>query len=74
MGTGALICGIIAICLFWLIPFIGIILGIVAIALGAVGMGRKERYATAGLVLGLVALILSIVFWIILIWLVVTLL
>jgi hypothetical protein len=64
LGTGALICGILSLALGWLIWIIGIILGIVAVVLGAVGMGRRERYAVAGLVLGIVGIIMSII-WVI---------
>lgn len=42
-------------------------MGAVAIPLGAVAMYRKERYAIAALVLGIMSIVMAIVF--ILIWL-----
>ena len=39
----------------------GVLLSIAAIVLGAIGLGRNERFSLAGLILGIVGLILSIV-------------
>lgn len=72
-AVGALVCGIIAMIFCW-IPFvniIGLILGIVAMVLG--GKARKilpegkRGMATAGFVLGIIALIISIIYLIIVI-------
>ncbi|UYQ62542.1 DUF4190 domain-containing protein [Streptomyces peucetius] len=70
LGTAALVLGIIGV-LFGVIPFlfwIGTVLGLLALVLGLVGRGRAKRgeatnkgAATAGTVLGLVALIASVV-------------
>ncbi|MFF3291766.1 DUF4190 domain-containing protein [Streptomyces sp. NPDC003023] len=70
LGTAALVLGIIGL-LFGVIPFlfwIGSILGLLALILGLVGRGRAKRAeatnkgsATAGAVLGLLALIVSVI-------------
>ncbi|MFX1575091.1 MAG: DUF4190 domain-containing protein [Promethearchaeota archaeon] len=52
-GTAALICGIIGCCCF------GIVLGPIAIVLGALGMKRDQNtsMATAGLIFGIIAFV-----------------
>lgn len=70
MGTAALIVGILAILSCWIpvLGLIGLVLGIVAIILGAIGRGRAKRMeannggvAMAGLVLGVLSVLVSIV-------------
>lgn len=65
----ALVCGIIAILLFWIpgINLLAILLGLVAIVAGVVGLSRaRDPYvggkgmAVTGLVLGILALVLSV--------------
>lgn len=67
MGIAALIFGILALITCW-IPIIGLVLGIVAIILGIIGRGRVKKLqatnkgaATAGLVLGILSLVINIV-------------
>jgi uncharacterized membrane protein HdeD (DUF308 family) len=71
MGVAALVIGVVALVLALLVLFfpIAAILGIVAIILGLIGMGRASRgeadnrgQAIAGLVTGLLALVIAIVF------------
>jgi hypothetical protein len=65
LGTGALVCGILGV--VGIITVVGgIVLGIVAVVLGILGRGRAKRHeatngssATAGIVLGAIALVLS---------------
>lgn len=68
MGTAALVLGIIGAVLFWTIS-IAIILGILAIIFGGVGLNRARQgvatnrgSALAGLVLGIVALLVPFLF------------
>ncbi len=66
-GTAALILGIIGLCLFWL-WFIGLILGIIAVILGAVaywGKWKDAKLGLAGFILGLITIIIVIVFFVI---------
>ncbi|MCL2785497.1 MAG: DUF4190 domain-containing protein [Propionibacteriaceae bacterium] len=64
VGTGALVLGIIACVLSW-IPFINVfavILGIVAVILAIIGLalkGLKRQTAIAGLILGVVSLVIA---------------
>ena len=68
LGVGALVCGIIGLVLC-LVPFVGLILSIVAVVLG--GKGRKtlpegkRGMALAGFILGIIGLVISIIY---LIW------
>lgn len=68
VGTAGGVVGIIAAVLLW-IPYIGLILGVIAVVLGAVGLSRSNRLygagkgmSIAGIVCGAVALILNILF------------
>jgi uncharacterized membrane protein HdeD (DUF308 family) len=71
MGVAALVVGVVALVLALLVLFfpIAAVLGIVAIILGLVGMGRARRgeadnrgQALAGLLTGLVALLIAVFF------------
>ena len=66
VGLAGGVVGIVALCLFW-IPFLDLVLAIVAVALAAVGMNRANHLggaskgmAITGLVTGIVALLLSV--------------
>jgi len=67
LGVAALSAGVIAVFVgFWIWPFGGMILGIVAVILGLVGRSRVKRsqadnggVAAAGIVLGVVVLIMA---------------
>jgi hypothetical protein len=67
LATAALVCGIVGLVLFWTV-WIGLILGILAIVFGAVGRSRAAQgatnrsQATAGLWLGIAAVVVSILF------------
>jgi len=68
MGTAALVLGIVGLLLFWTVIG-GIVLGILALIFGFLGRGRVKRReadnggaATAGIVLGALALVAGIVF------------
>jgi hypothetical protein len=67
MGTAALVFGILALLTCWF-PVVGLLLGILAIIFGAVGRGRAKRLqatnkgvATAGLVLGVLSVIVNLI-------------
>ena len=71
MGTAALVCGIIGlVCgITYFLWFFAIILGILAIIFGAVGKGKASRgeannggSATAGLVCGIVGIVLPAIY------------
>ena len=77
-GVGAMVCGIIGLIFCW-IPFvniIGLILGIIAIVLGSSGRKTlppsKRGMATAGFVLGIISLIFSVVWLLVVIILIAT--
>src|SRR3954453_11471346 len=70
-GTAAMIVGIIGILIGLFIPIIGIVLGVIATVLGAVAKrdiaaGRRlgGGHAKAGVILGIVAIAVSIISWI----------
>ncbi|HZZ97938.1 MAG TPA: DUF4190 domain-containing protein [Jatrophihabitantaceae bacterium] len=69
MGVAGFVCGLLGLVLFWF-PFVGLILAVLGVALGAAGMsaGKRQGAATglavAGLVLGIIALIPGL-FWLI---------
>lgn len=60
-GLAGFILGIISVCLCW-IPFLGLILSVIAIILSGLGMRAEKRgFAIAGLVLGIIALIPAVI-------------
>jgi hypothetical protein len=68
LGTSALVVGIIGVVLSWYWPA-GLVLGVLAVVFGVVGRGRAARgeasnasTAKAGLILGVVGLVLTAVF------------
>jgi hypothetical protein len=67
LATAALVCGIVGLVLFWTV-WVGLILGVLAIVFGAVGRSRaalgapNKSQATAGLWLGIAAVVVSILF------------
>lgn len=64
-GVGAMVCGIIGLVLCW-VPIIGLILSIVALALGAKGRKTlpldKRGMATAGFVMGIIGMVIGIIY------------
>ena len=67
MATAGLVTGLVGLLLSWLIPIVGLILGVLGVVLGGVARSRNgaSGQATAGIVLGVLAIIASIVFWVI---------
>jgi len=68
LGTAGFILGLIAICTFWLLSYIAMIIGILGIIFGAIayfGKWKDAKLGLAGFILGLIAVILVIVFIII---------
>ncbi|MEO8897724.1 MAG: DUF4190 domain-containing protein [Candidatus Dormibacter sp.] len=68
VGTAGGIVGIIAVVLLWF-PYLGLILGLIGVVLGAVGLSRSNRLYGAGrgmsivgIVCGAVALLLNVLF------------
>lgn len=59
LGVASMVCGILALLLSCCVPYLPIILAIVAIALGGVGINKNsgKNMAIAGLVCGVVSLI-----------------
>jgi hypothetical protein len=68
VGTAGGVVGIVAAVLLWF-PYVGLILGVIGVVLGAVGLSRSNRLygagkgmSIAGIVCGGVALIINILF------------
>lgn len=73
LGTAALVLGIVGAALAWIpvIGFMGFVCGILAVVFGAIGWNRTRKGAAtnkgasiAGLVLGIVSIVLSSVVWV----------
>jgi hypothetical protein len=70
MAVGALICGVIGLCTFWMLG-LGAIPGLVGVILGAVGVSRAKHLpnntgagqAKAGIALGVIAIVASVGFF-----------
>jgi hypothetical protein len=76
MAVASMVLGIFTILVFWIpvVGFVGIVTGLLAIVLGAVANGNVDKrpqefggkgMALTGLVLGIVALALTVLFWLI---------
>src|SRR3954466_14885934 len=69
-GAGGFVCGLVGLVLSWLIPLVGVVLGLLGVVLGGVGVSRSRAsgagrgLSIAGVVLGVLALVVSIVFWV----------
>jgi hypothetical protein len=67
IATAGMVLGIVGICLFF-IPFLGVILGILAVVFGAIGIGNAKKghgnrsRAVSGIATGIVAAIVSVLF------------
>jgi hypothetical protein len=67
MGVAGFVTGLVGLLLSWLIPIGGIVLGALGIVLGGVGVsqgrqaGGRTGLATAGIVLGALAVVVAIV-------------
>ena len=68
IGTAGGIVGIVAAALLW-VPYVGAILGIIGVALGGVGLSRANRtggtskgMSITGIVCGLVATVVNVIF------------
>jgi len=63
-AIAAFVCGILG-CIAWLIPLIGVILGVLALIFGTIAAKSPRRvYAIIGIVLAVPVLALSIYFWV----------
>ena len=60
LGIIALVCGIASLVLALIIPFVNLGLALVAIICGLIGRSQGQKYSTAGFVLGLVTIIMTI--------------
>ncbi len=62
LAIGSLVTGIVGAVMAWIIPLVGIVLGVVAIVLGAVARrgGARSGQATAGVVLGVLAIAMAV--------------
>ena len=67
MGVGGFVTGLVGLGLSWLIPLAGIVLGVLGVVLGGVGVSQGRRrgaptgLATAGVVLGALAIVAAVV-------------
>ena len=66
-ATAALVCGIVGLCLSWipLVGFVGLVLGVIAVALGFAK--RKTHKVKASMILGTLAIVVSTVVWFVLV-------
>jgi hypothetical protein len=70
LGTAGFILGLIAICTFWLLGLIALIIGVLGVIFGAVaywGKWKDAKLGLAGFVLGLIAIILVIILYVLVI-------
>lgn len=62
LGIIGLVTGIMAL-LFFCCPILGVILGAVALVCGIIAKGQNQKFALAGIIMGIIALLLSIGIW-----------
>ncbi|MGM0688644.1 MAG: DUF4190 domain-containing protein [Bacillota bacterium] len=65
LGTVSLVTGILGVLLFFCCPYISVILGLTALVCGILGWQQQQKYALAGIILGVAATALGIIFAII---------
>ena len=69
-GVGGFVTGLLSLLLGWAIPIVGVVLGVLGVVLGAIGRSRGRRdnartgLATAGVVLGAIGLLVSVLIWV----------
>ena len=69
-GLGGFVCGLVGLALSWLIPLLGVVLGLLGVVLSGVGVSRSRTagggkgLSVAGVVLGVLALVVAVIFWI----------
>jgi hypothetical protein len=63
LATAALVTGIVGAVLAWLIAIVGLVLGVIALVLGLVARrnGHTGGQATAGVVLGALAVVMAVI-------------
>ncbi len=63
LAVASLVTGIVGAVFAWLIAFVGLALGVVAVALGAVARrnGANTGQATAGIALGALAIVMAVI-------------
>ncbi len=69
VGLAGMIIGILSYIFCW-VPVLDFILGLIGVILSGVGLSRKERYrlngfAVAGLVLGIIGLVIGVIYMIV---------
>ena len=70
LGTAGFILSLIGICTFWLLTYISMILGVIGLILGAIaywGKWKDAKLGLAGFIMGLITIIVTIVYIIIII-------
>ncbi len=60
LGIIALVCGIAGIVFSFVIPVLNLGLAVAAIICGLIGRSQGQKYATAGFILGLVTILMSV--------------
>jgi hypothetical protein len=60
-GTAALVLGIIAIVAAW-IPFLGLLISIIALVISIVAIKKHEKHGTAGLILSIISILIAFAF------------
>ncbi len=65
LGTVALVCGILGVLFFFCCPYLSVVLGLVALICGILANQQQQKYALAGIILGIASLALGIIFAII---------
>lgn len=69
MAIISLVCGIVGIVLAWLVPIVGIILGVIAMAISNIAkkslQGDQKKMAVWGRYCGIGAIVVSVISWIV---------